>query len=102
MQPGDRVAHLGGNSPAFLELLFATGRLGAVFVPLNPRLSPAEVAYMVGDCGARVLVHDAAAEGLVPRDLGLAVVPLDGGPYDDLLAGGDGGPVDVARSTTPA
>src|SRR6185312_14563026 len=44
---GDRVAYLGPNHPAFLELLFATGLLGAVFVPLNTRLAPPELAYIV-------------------------------------------------------
>ncbi|HUH85556.1 MAG TPA: AMP-binding protein, partial [Stellaceae bacterium] len=36
--PGERVAHLGYNSPAFLSLLFACARLGALLVPLNWRL----------------------------------------------------------------
>ena len=38
--PGDRVAYLGPNHPAFLETFFATATLGAVFVPLNTRLAP--------------------------------------------------------------
>ena len=36
---GDRVAYLGPNHPAFVEALFATTALGAVFVPLNTRLA---------------------------------------------------------------
>jgi fatty-acyl-CoA synthase len=55
---GDRVAYLGPNHPAFLESLFAVGHLGAVFVPLNTRLAAAEIAYMLGDCGASVLLYD--------------------------------------------
>lgn len=42
---GDRVAYLGENYPAFLETLFATTALGAVFVPLNTRLAPPEVGF---------------------------------------------------------
>jgi fatty-acyl-CoA synthase len=57
MRAGDRVAYLGRNHPAFLETLFAAGRLGAVLVPLNVRLSAAELAYMLDDSGAAVLVH---------------------------------------------
>lgn len=53
----DRVAYLGPNHPAFLETLFATGSLGAVFVPLNTRLAAPELAYILRDCGATVLVH---------------------------------------------
>ncbi|HSK22969.1 MAG TPA: long-chain fatty acid--CoA ligase [Egicoccus sp.] len=55
---GDRVAYLGPNHPAFVETLFATGALGAVFVPLNTRLAPLELAYMLRDADVRVLVHD--------------------------------------------
>ncbi len=38
--PGDRVAHLGLNSPDLLALFFACARLGAMIVPLNWRLTP--------------------------------------------------------------
>jgi acyl-CoA synthetase (AMP-forming)/AMP-acid ligase II len=44
---GDRVAYLGANHPAFLETLFATGMLAAIFVPLNTRLAAPELAYML-------------------------------------------------------
>jgi fatty-acyl-CoA synthase len=54
---GDRVAYLGPNHPAFLETLFATGLLGAVFVPLNTRLAAPELDYILRDSGAAVLVH---------------------------------------------
>ena len=56
VRPGDRVAYLGPNHPAFLETLFATGAVGAIFVPLNIRLAPAELSYMLADSGASVLV----------------------------------------------
>ncbi|WP_306999431.1 AMP-binding protein [Amycolatopsis thermophila] len=35
VRPGDRVAYLGPNHPAYLETLFACGQAGAVFVPLE-------------------------------------------------------------------
>jgi fatty-acyl-CoA synthase len=54
---GDRVAYLGANHPAFLETLFATGTLGAVFVPLNFRLAGPELEFCLGDSGSSVLVH---------------------------------------------
>jgi fatty-acyl-CoA synthase len=53
---GDRVAYLGPNHPAFLEALFATAALGAVFVPLNSRLTRAEIEYMLADSGSVLLV----------------------------------------------
>ena len=54
---GDRVAYLGLNHLTFLETLFATTRLGAIFVPLNTRLTPGELSYILADSGTSVLVH---------------------------------------------
>ncbi|GAB3435323.1 long-chain fatty acid--CoA ligase [Actinophytocola sediminis] len=54
---GDRVAYLGPNHGTFLEALFGTAKLGAIFVPLNARLTPTELAYILGDSGTSVLVH---------------------------------------------
>ncbi|MQY21809.1 acyl-CoA synthetase [Nocardia macrotermitis] len=57
VRAGDRIAYLGPNHPAYLELLFAAGAIGAVFVPVNFRSAAAEIDYILGDCGARVLFH---------------------------------------------
>src|ERR1700758_1275772 len=56
VRQGDRVAALLVNSAAFLETMFATAKLGAVFVPINFRLSAPEVTYLLADSGADVLV----------------------------------------------
>ncbi len=61
---GDRLAYLGNNHPSFVETLFASTQLGAIFVPLNTRLSAPELAYMLTDSGATMLVHSAALEPL--------------------------------------
>jgi fatty-acyl-CoA synthase len=55
---GDVVAVLMKNSTAFLELAFATSHIGAVFLPINYRLSADEVGYIVGNSGARILIAD--------------------------------------------
>jgi fatty-acyl-CoA synthase len=55
---GDRVAVLALNTTDTLELQFACGRLGAVFVPLNTRLTVPELHFIVGDCAPKVMVHD--------------------------------------------
>src|SRR5882757_874531 len=54
----DVVAVLMKNSTAFLELVFATSHIGAVFLPINYRLSADEVGYIVGNSGARILIAD--------------------------------------------
>src|SRR5690348_10144991 len=56
---GDRVAHLGYNSPLFLVLLFACARLGALLVPLNWRLAVPEHVTIVNDAEPLLLLHDA-------------------------------------------
>ncbi|MEJ8810374.1 long-chain fatty acid--CoA ligase [Variovorax ureilyticus] len=53
---GDRVGYLGFNDPMFVVAMFAASRLGAIFVPLNFRLSGPELAYVVGDAGIHTLV----------------------------------------------
>ena len=55
---GDRVAALTNNSTDCLELEFACQKLGAVYVPLNWRLSVPELEYIVGDSEPALLVHE--------------------------------------------
>ncbi len=62
--PGDVVAVLMKNSVAFLELVFATSHIGAVFLPINYRLSGDEVAYIIGNSGARILIADEELAGI--------------------------------------
>jgi fatty-acyl-CoA synthase len=65
---GDRVAYLGTNDLSTFEAFFASGLLGAVFVPLNTRLAAPEGAYMLQDCGATTLVIGNGVE-LVAKEL---------------------------------
>ncbi|MGW5558102.1 acyl-CoA synthetase [Micromonospora sp. NPDC003944] len=55
---GDSVAYLGDNSPELLLVMFGAAQVGAVFVPINTRLAAPEIAHVLADCGARVLIHD--------------------------------------------
>jgi fatty-acyl-CoA synthase len=55
---GNVVAVLMKNSAAFLELVFATSHIGAVFLPINYRLSADEVGYIIGNSGAKILIAD--------------------------------------------
>ncbi len=68
IERGDRVGYLGFNDPAFLVALFATSRLGAIFVPLNFRLTGPEIAYIVNDAAIHTLLV-----GDEHRDLALSV-----------------------------
>ena len=68
---GDRVAVLALNTSDTLEVQFACGRLGAVFLPLNTRLTVPELQYIVGDAAPSLMIHDAEL-----ADIALAVAKL--------------------------
>ena len=57
---GDRIAWLGENHPAFLEALFAAGRIGAVLAPVNHYLPADERATVVADADPVLVVEHAA------------------------------------------
>jgi fatty-acyl-CoA synthase len=52
---GDRVGYIGLNHPSFLEVLYACGCLGAIFVPINFRLTGPEVRFIANDAGLKVI-----------------------------------------------
>ena len=55
---GDRVAVLALNTTDTMEVQFACFRLGAVFLPLNNRLTVPELQFIVGDASPKVMIHD--------------------------------------------
>ena len=88
VRAGDRVAYLGNNHPSFLETLFATAQLGAIFVPLNTRLAPPEVEFALEDSGAKLLVfhedlQDLARAGSWSTGVSRRLV-VDGPARDDV------------------
>src|ERR1700752_2271798 len=56
---GDRVMVLMLNRTEFVESVLAVNMLGAIAVPLNFRLTAAEIVFLVEDCGARVMITEA-------------------------------------------
>lgn len=61
---GDHVAVLMGNCPELLELCFGLDRSGVYYTLISTRLTAQEVAYIVTDCGARLLVYSPELEVL--------------------------------------
>jgi fatty-acyl-CoA synthase len=97
-RPGDRVAYLCGNTIELLEAYYGVVLAGCVLTPLNVRLSPAELGFVLDDCEAARLVvhrsHVAVADDLAPK------ARVDTGPeYEAALARApsdtfDPGPID--------
>jgi fatty-acyl-CoA synthase len=80
--PGDRVAVLAFNRGETLALLFAVAELGAILLPLNWRLSPPELRWQLEHGAVKVLLCDAAHEGVVGDVSGCTSLRLDDGPAD--------------------
>jgi acyl-CoA synthetase (AMP-forming)/AMP-acid ligase II len=65
LKPGDRVALLLGNRLEFVLAMFGAAHLGLVTVMLGTRQQKPEIAYVLTDCGAKLIIHeDALAERL--------------------------------------
>lgn len=58
LQAGDRCAMLAYNCLEYVEVIFAAAKLGLLLVPLNWRLSPAELAFNLSDSGTETLIFD--------------------------------------------
>ncbi|HEY6856553.1 MAG TPA: fatty-acid--CoA ligase FadD5 [Mycobacterium sp.] len=109
---GDRVMVLMLNRTEFVESLLAANMIGAIAVPINFRLTPSEVAFLVEDCEARVLITEsvlsAVAAGVrtITSVLDTIVVAGDAGDeallsYEDLVnePGDPAQPVDVPNDS---
>ena len=64
---GDRAAILALNGDRYFEYLFAVPAAGGITVPLNTRLAPPEIAYILEDSGATMLFIDAAFAPVLAR-----------------------------------
>src|SRR3954467_9546232 len=64
---GDRVAILALNSDRYYEMMFAAPGIGAIIVPINTRLAPPEIDYILKDSGARMLLLDEAFAPVLGR-----------------------------------
>lgn len=109
---GDRVMILMLDRTEFVESVLAANMIGAIAVPLNFRLTPTEIAVLVEDCVAHVMLTEAA---LAPVAIGvrniqplLSVIVVAGGSsqdsvfgYEDLLneAGDVHEPVDIPNDS---
>ncbi|HEU4925037.1 MAG TPA: AMP-binding protein, partial [Burkholderiales bacterium] len=82
---GDAVAFLGLNHPCALVLLFACARLGAMFLPLNWRLAPPEIARVLTDCPPQALFVEPAFANVVPGGLRIEALEENAGAAPALI-----------------
>ena len=88
---GDRVMVLMLNRTEFVESVLAANMLGAIAVPLNFRLTPSEIAFLVDDCEARVMITEPVVAPVATgvRDIQplLNTIVVAGGAGDDTVLG---------------
>jgi long-chain acyl-CoA synthetase len=77
LTPGDTVAILLPNEPLFLAVSFATAQVGLHVCPINWHLTAPEIAYILGDCGAKVLIASPAFGDPARRAADAINLPLD-------------------------
>ena len=86
---GDRVMILMLNRTEFVESVLAANMIGAIAVPINFRLTPPEIAFLIEDCEARVMITEsvlapvAAGARNLTSVLNTVVVAGDAGAADD-------------------
>jgi len=66
LRSGDRVALLLGNRIEFVLAMFGAAHLGLVTVLLSTRQQKPEIAYVLSDCGAKLLIHEAKLADRLP------------------------------------
>jgi acyl-CoA synthetase (AMP-forming)/AMP-acid ligase II len=93
LAPGDRVALWMKNCPDYAVALFGAFRAGLVAVPVNARLHPSELDYILAHCGARALVLGADQPGPIAAAPELTIVGgekgVSGSPFEEFVAAGD-------------
>lgn len=67
LETDTRVSILAYNSDRYLETFFAVQWAGGILMPLNVRLAPPEMIYMLNDAGSEILLVDEAHRALLPQ-----------------------------------
>lgn len=82
---GDRVLIVALNHVEYIESVLAVNTIGAIAVPVNFRLTPPELSYIVSDSGAIGVITDSTLAPLVAA-VGTGFTITIGGDYEDVLA----------------
>ena len=88
VEPGDRVGVMLPNIPAFPIAFYGALSAGAVVVPMNPLLKSREVAYYLGDSGARLVIAAQSAAGEAAKgaaEAGALLIQVDDADLSEKL-----------------
>ena len=93
LKPGDVIAVFMDNSPRYFEIAWAAQRSGLYYTCISSKLTAGEVEYIVGDCGAQVLIASAGVgavvdelPGVLPKSVKLYMAGETRAPYESFEA----------------
>lgn len=93
---GDRVALKSVNHISYFDFLFACYKIGAIFVPLNWRLSAEELQYIVADCAPKLIgIKEEASNGA--QAFAERVLKVDSDMYEELVNGDKTLPIAISE-----
>ena len=98
VQSGDRVALIARNTPAHFELFFGCAKAGAIFLPINWRLSAREIAGILADGAPALLIVEGDLQDLLAEASGLpgTIALADYPAWRDAATGEDAGRLPAA------
>jgi long-chain acyl-CoA synthetase len=107
LRHGDRVAIISRNDPAYIEAIFALWWAGLIAVPVNAKLHPRELEFVLSDSGARFAFADADWHAELSRSGHLLpnlerVVRFGSREYPELLVDADVAPIAGVEPATAA
>ncbi len=83
VKKGDRVVILCPNDICYMDFLFACMKMGAIFVPLNWRLSPLEIKAILEDCNPCIIGYHSSFEILLPKSKN--TIKIDSEHYEKIM-----------------
>lgn len=85
IQKGDRIVLVSPNHISYFDLYFACEKIGAIFVPLNWRLSNAEIQYIIRDCMPSLIAFHSDVKELIENIVAFPILNVDSQCYDEHL-----------------
>jgi fatty-acyl-CoA synthase len=87
IKKGDRIALLSPNHISYFDIFFACMKVGAIFVPLNWRLSKTEISYILADCTPTFVAVHSSLKGLLAIENLIQHIDIDSAKYESITEG---------------
>ncbi len=85
IQKGDRIVLVSPNHISYFDIYFACEKIGAIFVPLNWRLSNTEIQYIIRDCTPSLIAYHSEVKELIENIVAFPTINVDSHNYEQYL-----------------